>query len=282
LAHWRQFFGHTFQGRELARMSKDNTVEIAEYRAPRLVDGHEALQPTYVAFFNRVAPILLDLAELKQENKSATTLALAAMLAHTADQLEPHGIERGYMSLQAHADFFFANYDKTGAVRANFDRIAQSSQHLFTHVMDGRPGDAVEARFAPVVQQIFVAWKQVMADTKDDIVSAIEKDDSWFYYNPGAFRGNVAEEQHRDAFAQAGVEERAIEAGETLDTIFDNGTMDHEFFSSREFQTYRVLINAFYSILPVVSVSPAERFGMCHLVTLAHLRSVGEDALAPA
>lgn len=266
----------------LVPLRPDNTVEAAEYRPPRLVDGHEALQDTYAEFFAMSAPLLLDLAELKSRNGSAATLVLAAMLAHTADQLDPHGIERGYLSLQAHADFFFANYDEGGGMRAYFDRVAEASIEPMRFAIEGRPAEAVDEELATLVSEIMDRWTAITAETKAAVKKVVDTDDSWFYYNPSAFRGNEAQADHREAFAKAGMEEREIKAGATLDGIFDSGAMDDEFFRSKEFQTYRVLINAFYSLLPVISVSPAERFGLCHLVTAAHLRSVDEAERVPA
>ncbi|MHB8462041.1 MAG: hypothetical protein ACYDA1_05300, partial [Vulcanimicrobiaceae bacterium] len=76
----------------------DNVVEVEAYTPPRLVDGHEVLQDAYVDFFNRSAPLIFELAALRQQNQGVSSMVLIGMLAQAADQLKPEGISRGYIS----------------------------------------------------------------------------------------------------------------------------------------------------------------------------------------
>jgi hypothetical protein len=258
----------------------DNTVELVEYRPPRLVDGHESLQDSYVRFFDRSVPILFRLAALKSREISLATLVQVAMLARAADQYEPEGIARGYLSLQAHADFFFANYDRSGSFREKFDRLAESWRGPLELAVQGRPQDAAGSPGAAAqVAEIMKMWEDVLADAKAEIRRVIRVDKSWFDYNPSAFTSELAEE-HREAFASAGMPTRKIEPGTTLGGML--GSIDSEFFRSERFQTFRVILNMYYSFLRTLSVSPAERFGLCYLVetTFCNVRDDGQMVVA--
>jgi hypothetical protein len=256
----------------------DNRVTVEDYRPPRLVDGHEVLQRSYRGFFSASAPALFEVAALKARDPAAATLVLTAMLALAADQLEPEGLARGYISLQAHADFFFANYDSSGRIRAHFERMEESWRSPIDLAVKGRPDLAVGGDLAPNVARIMSGWSEVLAWTKADIQRVIAEDDSWFYYNPGAFP-DAPDPEHMEAFAAAGLGSREIGRGATLERIA--GGVDVEFFQSPEFQTCRIILNMYYSLLPGISVSPAERFGMCFLVAESVKRN-GDRQQRPA
>ncbi|MHB8463152.1 MAG: hypothetical protein ACYDA1_10945, partial [Vulcanimicrobiaceae bacterium] len=112
-------------------------------------------------------------------------------------------------------------------------------------------------------------------------VEAIARgDSSWFSYNPSAFPDAQMENRRSEsnahtvkAFADAGIDiNTRLERGQTLDAIMQAESADLEFFSSERFQVFRILLNMYYSLLPVLSISPAERFGMCYLVAKSHVR----------
>jgi hypothetical protein len=217
----------------------------------------------YERFFSASAPLLFELATMKRRSASAATLVLIAMLAHAADQLEPDGIERGQISLRAHADFFFANFDRAGRIRAHFDALAERWSEALDRAVALRPDEAVDPGQAASAKAIVDGWRRVVADTKADIREVISVDSSWFYYNPAAFSDELGD-THRAAFEQAGISTDRIRRGATLDGMAD--TIDSAFFTSEAFQSFRVLLNLAYSLLPTLSYSPAERFGMCHMI----------------
>jgi hypothetical protein len=255
----------------------NNTAELVEDRPPRLVDGHEALLDSYSRFFDRSSPILFRLAALKAADVSIATIVQIAMLARAADQYEPEGLSRGYLSLQAHADFFFANFDRTGHLRRHYERLSETWSEQLEEAVQGRPELAArsEAAAAQVIE-IMDAWEDVLADSKAQIQRVIGFDKSWFDYNPTAFPDSLPEDgEFREAFAEAGLPMRKIEKGDTLTSILDSA--DAAFFKSENFQTYRVLLNMYYSFLRTLSVSPAERFCLCYLVatTFCKMRDRG-------
>jgi hypothetical protein len=253
----------------------DNTAELVDYHRPRLVDGHEALQKSYIRFFDRSAPILFRLAALKSSDVSLATIVQAAMLARAAGQYEPEGLASGYLSLQAHADFFFANFDREGRFRRQYDRLAEAWSEQLELAVQGSPQLAADSSEAAAqVVEIMKIWEWVLADAKAEIQRVIRIDKSWFDYNPTAFPDEMGEE-HKDAFASAGLPMRKIEKGVTLNGML--GSIDTAFFRSDNFQTFRVILNMYYSFLRTLNVSPAERFGLCYLVatTFCRMRDSG-------
>jgi len=240
----------------------DNGAEIADYRQPRLVDGHYALQDAYVHFFHAAAPVVLMLADLRDGNELAFTVALLAMLSATTQRLRSDSGKKGFVSLQAHADFFFANYDADGKARAQFDAIRMSHHALFQAAVLDQNFAGLSGGTAATVAGIARAWDGVLDTTEADVKRRAEADSSWFYYTPAAFP-DANEPKYRQAFADAGMADTTIKRGRTLETI----DVDSAFFSSPEFQIFRIILNMFYSMLPSLSVSPMERFGLCYIVS---------------
>jgi hypothetical protein len=258
----------------------NNTAELVDYRQPRLVDGHEVLQESYIRFFDRSAPILFRLAALKCSDVSLATVVQVAMLARAAGQYEPEGLARGYLSLQAHADFFFANFDRAGHLRQQYEHLAETWSEQLEMAVQGRPQLAAHSSEAGAqAAEIMTLWEEVLADAKAEIQRVIRIDKSWFDYNPTAFPDEMGEdEEYKEAFANAGMRMRKIEKGETLDGML--GSSDPAFFLSENFQTFRVILNLYYSFLRTLNVSPAERFCLCYLVatTFCRIRDNGKLA----
>lgn len=258
----------------------DNTVELVADHQPRLVDGHEVLQESYMRFFDRSAPILFRLGALKVSDPSLATIVQVAMLARAGERFQPEGLERGYLSLQAHADFFFANYDRAGHCRRHYDRLEEAWREPITLAVQGRPELATaDSSTRDKVVEIMALWDDVLADADAEIRRIIHLDSSWFDYNPTAFPDETGEE-YREAFASAGLPTRRLEKGDTLDSML--GDADPAFFRSENFQAYRVILNMYYSFLRTLNVSPAERFGLCYLVATTFCRMRDAGALAVA
>ena len=261
----------------------DNTAELVDYRQPRLVDGHEVLQGSYARFLDRSAPVLFRVAALKSHDVSLATIVLLAMLARAADQFEPEGLARGYLSLQAHADFFFANFDRSGHLRRQYECLAETWTDQLELAVLGRPQiTAHNSEAAAQVVEIMAIWEEVLADAKAEIQRVIRTDKSWFDYNPSAIPDDLGDaEKYKEAFevfSSAGIRTRKIEKGETLDGML--GSIDPAFFRSDNFQTLRVILNLYYSFLRTLNVSPAERFCLCYLVasTFCRMRDSGKLA----
>jgi hypothetical protein len=258
----------------------DNTVELVDYRQPRLVDGHEVLQGSYIRFFDRSTPVLFRLAALKSSDVSLATLVQVAMLARAAGQFEPEGLARGYLSLQAHADFFFANFDRSGHLRRQYERLAETWSEQLELAVLGRPQLAAgNSEAGAQATAIMTIWEEVLADAKAEIQRVIRIDKSWFDYNPTAFPDEMGEE-YKEEWASSGLQMRKVEKGETLNGML--GAIDPAFFRSENFQTFRVILNLYYSFLRTLNVSPAERFCLCYLVatTFCRIRDNGKLAAA--
>ncbi|MBV7260301.1 lantibiotic dehydratase C-terminal domain-containing protein [Erythrobacter crassostreae] len=250
-------------------LNPDNTVQVVEHSPPRLVDGHDVLQPLYLRYLSDTAPLLFEISSLKQNNNNLASLLLMAMLAKSASHYRPYGIERGFISLRAHADFFFANFDQSGKIKQRFDTLATGTASL----LDDAIGNAQEIGKAEgkqdTVQSVLRRWSEILEETRVSIDAAADADDGWYSYTPMSFP-EEQEEALAGQFQDAGID-ATVSKGDTLTKVHEAHAegLDTSFFSSREFQTFRIIVNMFYSILPPLGISPVERFGMCHLVASA-------------
>ena len=251
-------------------LRSNNMVEVVPYRHPRLVNGHESLQDAYVRFFDRTVPVLFRILSLKASDVSLANLTLIAMLARTADQYEPEGLARGYISLQAHADFFFANFDHSGQFRKRNDAMVQAWREPLEKALRGVPQHAtVNRALVAQVREVMQLWKQVLVFAKAEVKQVIRVDKSWFDYNPSVFPDELPDDPAKiKLFEDASIAVSRIEKGKTLDELMKN--MDPAFFRSENFQTFRVMLNMFYSFLRTLSVSPAERFAFCYAVSTVY------------
>jgi hypothetical protein len=252
----------------------DNTVTIVPYTRPRTM-----LIPEIAESKERMhadcSELALALYRLKDTDKDAFFLTLHAMLAATA-QTFIAGIEEGYMSMRSHADYFFAAHDNAGALRAQFDILdARRSADLDRATRasaEGRwadtglpePFQAVLAQWAKALADVDARSQRIVAQRRDDLLAQTDR----FNGMATAMRQDVPDE-----FFERVARRRISEIGDA----FLKTDAGREALSRPEFLSYRINVNLYYSLLPLLEVPPWQKFALCHVLANSVERVYGQD-----
>ncbi|WP_458232966.1 lantibiotic dehydratase [Roseateles sp. P5_E8] len=248
----------------------NNTVTAAPYVRPKALKL-EAFAAAREDFQVAALPLTLKLLRGKVDGNDEFMLTLAAMLALVGQTYEIGGLSRGYVSLRSHAEYFFAAHDDGGKLRGRFDaldqRLGERVGEVLRAVLDGRLDSLA---LAPEFKQVLAEWQTVLASTAEanrrivhqhyDVLLA----DDTFDRLQGSVTGQGSDFQTR-------MRQRVpSEIGRALGQARGMLAM-----STPQIMAYRTTVNFFYTLLPLLGVSPMQKFCLCHLVALGVERVLG-------
>lgn len=252
----------------------DNSVTPVPYVRPRTILIPEVAESKEL-MLSDCSDLLLALYRLKETDTDGFFLALHAMLAATA-QTFVAGIEAGYMSLRSHADYFFAAHDTDDALRRKFDEIdAKRSADLDRVIVaaaEGRFADAgLPEQFVPIVEQ----WSRILADVDGRSKRIVESryEDLIAQNDRFSDMATSMRQDVPDEFFERVSRRRISEIGDA----FINTEAGKQALRRPEFLVFRINVNLFYSLLPLLDVPPIQKFLLCHLVSNSVERAYGQS-----
>ncbi|MEU0196516.1 hypothetical protein ABZ250_43055 [Streptomyces afghaniensis] len=208
-------------------------------------------------------PFLHTIDELAAD-PSMATVRLAEAFAAIAD-VHPLGPGYGVLSLRSHAEAFLAWAAPTKDMRPAFtERLAGEAPRLRA---------VVEQRISGEVDATAAAWRTALAYCSGALDSAVAT---------GALGlemlDSVSNSIDRSLMGPPGAPE-VVPQGDSPDTEFhravdDSGLIDRPL---PWFATYRLLINLFYQQLPLLMVTPLQRYYMCHAIAETVDEVLGES-----
>ncbi|MGH9126019.1 MAG: hypothetical protein ACRDZ8_15030 [Acidimicrobiales bacterium] len=180
---------------------------------------------------HQLAPLL----EAAAAGSGGTLLSRVAEAFLALAASHPHGVRFGTFSLRSHAEAFFHWAGPAADYRSQFeDRMGRDVavlQELVRRARDGVPSDAA-ARWAQAFRACRASFEGRVCDADLDRASG---------QAPAAPSG-----AGRSAFHQA---------------VAASGVIDR---TPPWFAGFRLTINVFYQLLPVLDVSPVQRFYLCY------------------
>lgn len=250
---------------------ENNKVTVGEYSQSQAINI-AAFHDTKESFLVNSTSLLFALLALKKADSNVFFVTLAFMMAAAAEQFRPQGMQRGYISFRSHAEYFFENFDKSNQIRAKFDALDKN----YAPFVDGNiqliaKRQLAQTKLHPAQQTILNAWFQVLDTTFEqnlqvvnDNYEAIISEDSEVSSTEQNF-GALAEEISSNVPDEIQKLDRDYNTGKVV-----NSAMNHEegreLFRSPEFIAYRTTVNYFYLLLPVLDISPIQKFSLCHIV----------------
>ena len=249
----------------------NNSVTEVTYTRPkalRLVEFALARENFQVA----ALPLTLDLLQHKDEAGDGFLLTLVAMLAEVGQTYEIGGLARGYVSFRSHAEYFFAAHDQGGVLRKRFDalerRLAPQVDAVLRGVLDGRtdtlplpaPCRAVLGPWRQLLEPTALANRRIVRQHYQVLLA----DDTFERLQGSVARQGLADFQQRMRSRQPSEIGRALAQDEGRRAM-----------STPEIMAYRTSVNFFYTLLPLLGVSPMQKFCLCHLVALGVERVLG-------
>ena len=249
---------------------ENNSVTRAEYQRsrainlPQLVDSKEE-------FLAASTDLLLSLTALKTDDSELAFIVLILMMAAIAKRFKPDGIKRGYVSYRSHAEYFFDNYDKTNVLRPKMDaldvRYRERIDGNLKLVVEGAFGSldlppqaaALVVEWERIVDEVFTRNQRIIEENHDELVADTETTTIEDNFNrlAGEITKDIPEQYHLDP--------EKVGRGAVVDAVMQHQE-GRDMFRSADFIAYRTTVNFFYMLLPILDISPAKKFMLCHLV----------------
>lgn len=252
----------------------NNSVTVARYE-PNAALPIEAMQTSKEQFLAATTSLLFSLQAMKKSEPQAFFHTFLLMMIELADKFKSHGVERGYISFRSHAEFFLEQFDKSGVLRTQFEQLSknysESLQVYLRHILNKRQSalDLTKAQ-----SEVLASWRTILADTFNDNLKVV-KDNYQALVVDGESLSST--EQNFEKLATT-IDQSLPTEIKRLDKDYNTGkvvnaAMDHEegreLFRSADFMAYRNTVNFFYLLLPMLDVSPMQKFSLCHVISNA-------------
>ena len=252
----------------------NNSITRATYERPKtlkLAEFGRAREDFQVA----ALPLTLQLLQHKAgagEAGDAFTLTLLAMLAMTGQTYELGGLSRGYVSFRSHAEYFFAAYDQGAQLRQRFDALDQRLAAQVDAVLRAVIAGDIDAVPLPDAHRsVLRQWAPVIAAAAEDNRRIVRLNyqvllaDETF----ARLQGEVTRVTPVD-YQQHMRSKVPSEIGRALAQPQGMRAMN-----TPQIMAYRTSVNFFYTLLPLLAVSPMQKFCLCHLVASGVERVLG-------
>jgi hypothetical protein len=242
---------------------KNNSVSVVNYQS-----SQNLIIPEFAASKEKMLSdsldLLMNLFQEKQKSPDEFFLALVAILSISGNSYRPKGLIGGYMSLRSHADYFFAAHDSKGQLRQHFDNMDNKKGALVDDIIsccceqrfDDLPLNSslkrVIGQWQIIVDEMSERHKEIVAEHYDYLAEQSVHIDA-----AEAMKDNLPED-----FRQVFESKEITELGE----YFLNSEEGLNAQKAPEFMAYRTNVNFFYFLLPILEVSPIQKFCLCHLV----------------
>ena len=218
----------------------------------------DAFKDLKVDFLSDTLPLVFELLALKKADKQSFFVALSHMLAVCGTCYADHGLARGFNSFRSHAEFFYVQYDKDDRLRKQFDAVADKYQTQLRPVIETLINSPNNIREGANAGQLLSRWSHVVAGF-DAKIKRIVADNYEFLSQENVFIDKLTDVARAIPSAlhqqeKVGPMARAIAQDE-----------GQAMLSSKEFIAYRTLVNFFYFLLPIVGISPAEKYCICNM-----------------
>jgi hypothetical protein len=264
LLHSQQLSLMELQPGALSPMYANNQVFLADDE-PELTGPPGIVAESQRIFMSRCWRLFGSLGALKEQDRNIFMLTLVGMLAMVGTYFRRGGLNFGHLSFRAHAEYFFSMYDRSGAARRDFEalwsRAAPAAVPLIRAIDSGRIENDGECGAATA--HILEEWRSILDATFPQLVAVVAE-------NAGALNDASFFESTIKALA-AKVDEAAWFRDPQMSEMEQimQGERGRAFRSRPDFMTYRLLVNFYYALLPTLSVSPIQKFCVCHLVANA-------------
>jgi hypothetical protein len=253
---------------------KDNSVTPVPYVRPRTL-----LVPEVAASKERMlsdcSGLILALYGLKDLDREAFFITLHAMLVVTANTVTP-GVREGYMSMRSHADYFFAAHDSDNALRRRFEAVdLKNKEKLDQATRAVASGEYAAAGLPGPFLAIIEEWARVQADidARSKHIVALRYEELIAQNDQFMDMATEMRQDVPDDFFNKIAQRQISEIG----AAFIQTRAGKEALQRPEFLAYRINVNFFYALLPLLEVAPIQKFLLCHLLSNSVERVYEQD-----
>lgn len=243
----------------LAPIGENNTFERSEYVPNLDLYGVEQIALAHAKYNALSLDIIFELLRVKQSDTNDFYVSLIELMALTGNLVRKHGLRRSFMSYRSHAEYFFANHDPTGRFRARLDA---GQGDLFTRADTAVRNADIVFNDSAAVAELFprwAAWYYSMQSLAERVYAISEENASI-----------LGKYNRLESFAAGIVDQLSV----TLDPGKERKESEFELYMGDMGQVFaqvshiafRSMVNFFYGLLPILSVSPVQKFALCHFL----------------
>ncbi|UAA40051.1 hypothetical protein KIH87_06790 [Paraneptunicella aestuarii] len=250
---------------------ENNQVTVGLYQRSQAINI-AGFHDTKEQFLVDSTGLLFHLMGLKKANSDVFFVCLIFMMASVAAKFKPDGIKRGYISYRSHAEYFFENFDKQDALRGKFDLLDKK----YAPLIDSNLPFVVDDKFTemslpPSVQSMLQYWNHIVVTTFDNNRQVVDqnyeqiiREDSEVSSTEQNF-ADLAESVSSQVPEDVNKPSRDYNTGKVVNTALQHEE-GRQLFRSHDFITYRTTVNYFYLLLPVLDITPVQKFSLCHII----------------
>lgn len=252
-------------------LQPDNSVAAMPFvRRSEVVNGVNVMT-AIENFWVRALDAVLDIMEDSRGNTLKRYQWMIRMMAAVAEQFPNHGILRGHLSYRSHVEGFLVQMDKNGQLLAAFkqqeEQLGGVIEATLREVLDGMDEQGVYVG----EQGPLRVWSEALRDLFQECY-ALAKDGE-LTSNTDHYQ-DLAERIGQEAVDRWKMDDPESGMSEFHKTLFQKQG-NEQFFGSPEFATYRMLINVFYTYLPLFGINPNYKHLLCYLLCNAVERVKG-------
>ncbi|MBL0386968.1 hypothetical protein JJB07_09905 [Tumebacillus sp. ITR2] len=253
-------------------LQPDNSMSLHPYgQLAGVLKGEHVLQ-TMEWFWKKSTGLMLDLLDATRGDLPSRQLYLIKLMAAVAHLYPVDGIVRGQLSYRSHAEAYFVSFDQDGRLQKMFStqdqQVAPFVDEAVLSVLNETDEDGVYGGPDPLLRQ----WSQLMKELYETCLEQARQgrltSDTSHYSELAEEIGESARERWIGEWDEAKQSEFHKELNEVI---------SDQFFSSPQFSSYRMLVNSFYTYLPLMGINPNMKHLLCYLISRSVERIAGVD-----
>jgi hypothetical protein len=241
-------------------LESDNSIQTQIYDPKTELLQGTAVVEAKESFMVAAYDLVCELLKTTHGNKEKRYEMLMQMMSCIAE-CYPKGITYGHLSFRSHVEAYLREFDKDGKVLQvfeNYDRKwSIEVDRLVQEVIEEFKSKQYFEQSNPLLHE----WIKCLQDIWEDGYEKAKQNK--FVSNTSHF--NKLSQEIGEEARQRWSEEANVPVSE-----FHKNLMNQEVglstLNSPEFATYRLLVNNFYYLLPILNISPNEKQLLCYVV----------------
>lgn len=241
----------------------DNSIQIQEYKPKVELLNAKSTIKIIESFNNDSVDVIFGVLERTTNDKVKRYELIIKMMAVIAELFPGADIIKGHMSYRSHVEAYIKTFDKNGKLLDWFNNWQnkigmEEIDRWLKDVIDFTDSQGIYHGDDSLLQE----WSMVLEKMRKLTLPLAKKGEihsDISHYKKLA--GNIGEK----ALQRWGKDPEKLEKSE-FHLLLNSSKSAERFLDSPEFTTYRILVNSFYALLPLLGINPHEKHLLCYLL----------------
>lgn len=245
-------------------MQPDNSLSVHPYGQQRadVMNGEQVLH-TIETFWKNTISTVLDVMEATRDQMPRRQLYIIQLMTTLAQLFPKYGIARGHLSYRSHYEGYLKEFDPQGRVLAVYKQQDEQAAAWVDEAVAAVLQDTDERGVYRGTDAILRAWSEQLLELYqacfDLAKQGLLSSNTDHYGELAKSISTEAQERWKNE-----IDESQLSAFHTRLFSLDGR---EQFFNSPEFVSYRILVNSFYTYLPLLGINPNVKHLICYLIS---------------